>query len=311
MTATLPSTQTPRFELRKSLRLMKSYTWFAPAWAFMVGAVASHSVYINVFEDTGRAVLNIGMPAIGTLMAGPLLTGFSQVLNDWCDREVDAINQPERLIPSGQVSPRQVKATILALMAGALLVALFLGLPVFGVAVLGVLLAAGYSLEPFRFKRNGWVGNLAVGLAYESLAWIAGHLTFDPTLSTPGAIHSMVLAVIYGLGTHGIMTINDFKSVAGDRALGLRSIPAMYGEATAAKIAVATIAGSQLIAAALLTVWGHWIVALIVLVLAAAQIPIQRALINTPTQPMAVRYNIVGIPPMVWGMLVAAIGLGF
>jgi hypothetical protein len=40
-----------------------------------------------------------------------------------------------------------------------------------------------------------------------------------------------------------------------------------------------------------------------------AQLRIQAQMIRQPTQPMAVRYNIVGIPPYTWAMLVAAIGL--
>jgi chlorophyll synthase len=301
---------TPAFQLSKSLRLMKSYTWFAPAWAFVVGAVASHSVPFDLFGDPAGTLVSVGRIAIGTFMAGPLLTGFSQVLNDWCDRHVDAINQPERLIPSGQVSAQQVRGTIVALMLAALAVALFLGLPVFWAALIGVALAAFYSLEPLRFKRNGWIGNLAVGLSYESLAWIAGHLAFDPTLSSAGATQSMLLAVIYGLGAHGIMTINDFKSVVGDRQLGLRSIPALYGEAQAARIAVIIINAAQLAAVGLLLAWGHWIVAAIIILFIGMQLPQQIQLVRNPTQAQAVRYNIVAIPPYVWGMLAAAIGLG-
>lgn len=301
----LPTTST----LAKSFKLMKSYTWFAPAWAYVVGAIASNSVPFDLWGDPAGTVYSIGRIAIGTLMAGPLLTGFSQVLNDWCDRHVDAINQPERLIPSGKVSPTQVRITILVLMALALGVALFLGVSVFWVALIGVGLAAGYSLEPLRFKRNGWIGNLAVGLSYESLAWIAGHATFDPTFASPSAMQSILLAVIYGLGAHGIMTINDFKSVAGDRLMGLRSIPALYGEANAARIAVVIINAAQLVCTALLFAWGHWIVGLISIACMALQLPQQIKLIQNPTQPQAVRYNIVAIPPYVWGMLAAAIGL--
>jgi chlorophyll synthase len=295
--------------VQKSLALMKSYTWFAPAWAFVVGAIASHRIPFDLAADPLGSVLSLGKIAIGTLMAGPLLTGFSQVLNEWCDRHVDAINQPERPIPSGLVGLPQVLITLAVLGLGALGVAWFLGAPVVWVALAGIVLAAGYSMEPFRFKRNGWIGNLAVGLAYESMGWIAGHLAFDPTLSSGGAQHSMILAVIYGLGAHGIMTINDFKSVAGDRIMGLRSIPAMYGEATAAKLAVLTINGAQALATALLFFWGYTWIALISVAFVALQIPQQVKLIQNPTQAQAVRYNIVAIPPYVWGMLAAAIGL--
>lgn len=306
----IPVRAKPATPLQLTLRLMKSYTWFAPAWSFMVGAIASHSVTFDPAGNPLGTLVDFGKIAIGTLMAGPLLTGFSQVLNEWCDREVDAINQPERPIPAGLVGFAQVRTAIIVLMIGALAVALFLGINVFWTALFGIVLAAGYSIEPFRFKRNGWIGNLAVGIAYESLGWVAGHLTFDPQLTTPWGVQSIVLALIYGVGAHGIMTINDFKSVLGDRKMGLNSIPALYGEARAAKIAVITINAAQLVATALLFAWGHWIIGVISLLLIAIQVPQQRKLIENPTQPQAVRYNIVAIPPYVWGMLAAAIGLG-
>ena len=300
-----------RSVLKNALTLMKPYTWFASAWAFVVGCVASHSIYFDLGAggDIGRSVLSVGRIAIGTLLAGPLLVGFSQVWNDWCDRDVDAINQPERLIPSGKATKSQVYAVVVALGVAALAVALFLGPQVMLVAALGLFLAIIYSAEPLKLKKNGWIGNLAVGLAYESFAWISGHLTFDPALHSAGATQSIVLALVYGLGAHGIMTINDFKSVAGDRQMGLRSIPAMYGEGLAAKIAVATIVAAQVVAIVLQLVWGHWLPALICIVFMLAQVRAQMQLIQTPTQPMAVRYNLVAIPPFVWAMLVAAIGL--
>ncbi len=292
------------------LTLMEPYTWFAPAWAFVVGAVASHSVYFDLSGDVWQSIVSVGKIAIGTFMAGPLLVGFSQVWNDWCDREVDAINQPERLIPSGKATREQVFAIMGLLALAALSVALFLGLPVAVMAVVGIVIALAYSAEPIRLKKNGWLGNLAIGLTYETAAWIAGHLTFDPALASPSAAQSLTLALVYGLGVVGTMIINDFKSVAGDRRMNIRSIPVMFGESQAARIAVLIINAAQLVAVGLLLAWGRWVPALVCGLLLLAQLRVQMQLVRQPTQPMAVRYNIVGIPPYTWAMLVSAIGLG-
>ena len=35
-------------------------------------------------------------------MSGPFLTGYTQTINDYYDREIDAINEPDRPIPSGE-----------------------------------------------------------------------------------------------------------------------------------------------------------------------------------------------------------------
>jgi chlorophyll synthase len=308
-TAEGPAVSQPLPFFKVMFTLMEPYTWFAPAWAFIVGCIASHSIYFNLGEDVARSILSIGKIAIGTLMAGPLLVGFSQVWNDWCDREVDAINQPERLIPSGKATRGQIIGIVVLLGVAAMAVALFLGPPVAVVAFIGILIALAYSVEPIRLKKNGFLGTLAIGLTYETCAWIAGHLVFDPQLQSAGATQSIVLAFVYGLGVMGTMIINDFKSVAGDRQMGIKSVPAMYGEAKAAKIAVVIINAAQVVAIVLQLIWGHWIPAGVCFVLLLAQLRIQAQMIRQPTQPMAVRYNIVGIPPYTWAMLVAAIGL--
>jgi chlorophyll synthase len=143
MNSNLQMTHTPKplpF-LKVMFTLMEPYTWFAPTWAFVVGCVASHSIYFDPAGDLWASVVSIGKIAIGTLMAGPLLVGFSQVWNDWCDRDVDAINQPERLIPSGQATRGQVFAIIALLGISAMAVAWFLGPPVAAVAFVGIVIA--------------------------------------------------------------------------------------------------------------------------------------------------------------------------
>jgi len=171
---------------------------------------------------------------------------------------------------------------------------------------IGLGLAISYSVHPLRFKRNGWVGNFTVAVAYEGLAWIAGHLTFQVPITLP----SLALAIIYSLGAHGIMTINDFKSVAGDRQMGILSIPVLYGEQMAAWLAVITINAAQIIVIVLLLIWGSPIAAGVVALFTLGQWPSQMKLVKTPVNEMAVKYNIVAIPLYVWGMLAAAIGLG-
>ena len=63
-------------------------------WAFLCGVVSVGALNSN----------NTILILSGLLLAGPLVCGMSQAVNDWCDRHVDAINQPERPIPSGRVS---------------------------------------------------------------------------------------------------------------------------------------------------------------------------------------------------------------
>jgi chlorophyll synthase len=192
------------------LELLKPITWFAPMWAFGCGVVSS-----------GQSIAeNWLVAALGVALAGPLVCGTSQAVNDWFDRHVDAINEPERPIPSGRVPGRWGLYIACAWTAFSLAVAGTLGPWVFGAAVLGLALAWAYSAPPFRLKLNGWWGNAAVALSYEGLAWFTGAAVMISTLPDWRII---LMAALYSLGAHGIMTLNDFKSVDGDRQMGIRS----------------------------------------------------------------------------------------
>ena len=86
-------------------------------WAYGCGLIASGQPL------TDRLLFALG----GVLLAGPLVCGTSQVVNDWFDRDVDAINEPQRPIPSGRVSVRAGLAFAITWTAVSMLVALALG----------------------------------------------------------------------------------------------------------------------------------------------------------------------------------------
>lgn len=284
-----------RGTLSRSVALMKPVTWFAPAWAFLCGAVASGALSWNP-EPLGRL-------ALGILMAGPILCGMSQVVNDYCDRDVDAINEPHRLIPSGQVSLRHVYILTVVLTWVGTCLALFLGGQVALFVGLGLICALAYSLKPFRAKRNGWVGNALVAISYEGLAWMAGHVAFAPLTG-----QSVAIALLYSLGAHGIMTVNDFKSIKGDTQMGIRSIPVQYGKVAAARMVVTIMGLAQIGVIILLFHWGHPIAAGVVFLLLAAQSIPNVRFIRDP-EHNEVFFNATAIMLFVWGMLAAAIGL--
>ena len=47
----------------------------------------------------------------------------------------------------------------------------------------------------------------------------------------------VVIASLYAVGAHGIMTLNDFKALEGDKQTGINSLPVKFGPDKAAKIA--------------------------------------------------------------------------
>ncbi|MEI6042766.1 MAG: chlorophyll synthase ChlG [Chloroflexota bacterium] len=293
-----------KLTLSYSIRLMKPITWFAPMWAFLCGAVAvgmDWGDWGNLFKLT-----------IGIMLSGPILCGLSQVLNDWFDREVDAINEPQRLIPSGKVTKNQVIWTVLVLSVLGVVIPAYLGVPVAVLTLLGFVLALSYSIHPIRAKRNGWIGNALVAISYEGLPWLAGSATYGPNHQASwSAITglSLAAALIYSFGAHGIMTVNDFKSIAGDVIMKINTIPVLYGPKTAALIALVIMNLSQIAMVIVLVLSGKFLNAGIVALLLITQLPFQKKFLADP-RGKAIWYNTTGVTLYVYGMLVTAIGLG-
>lgn len=264
-------------------------------WAYGCGVVSSGQPL------SGRWPLLIA----GILLAGPLVCGASQVVNDWYDRNVDAINEPGRPIPSGRMPGQSglflaIGWTILSLLVGTVL-----GTWGFVATVVGLVLAWLYSAPPIRLKQNGWWGNSAVALSYEGLPWFTGAAVM--TASAPD-LRVILLAVLYSLGAHGIMTINDFKSLEGDRQLGVRTLPVQHGERGAALLTCIFMATAQVIVVGLLLSWDRPLHAAGVTVLLLGQLPAMRKWLTRPKE-LAPWFNGAAISLYAFGMLASAFAL--
>ncbi len=282
--------------LRDVVTLLKPITWFPPMWAMVCGVLSS-----GVPVATRWSFLIAGIA-----LAGPLVCGTSQAVNDWFDRHVDAINEPHRPIPSGRIAGRWGLAIAIVWSGVSLLVAALTGPWVLAATALGLACAWAYSAPPLRFKTSGWVGPAVVALSYEGLSWFTGAAVMAGALPS-----GRVLAVLalYSLGAHGIMTLNDFKAVVGDRLTGLRSLPVILGERCAALLASAVMAVPQGVVVLLLWRWHLAVPALAVAVLLAAQLALMPRLVADPAA-RAPWYNATGVSLYVFGMMAAALGLG-
>lgn len=286
------------------LQLMKPITWIPLMWGVVCGAASSGNYVWNLE--------NFAIAAACMLMSGPLLAGYTQTLNDFYDRDIDAINEPYRPIPSGIISIPQVVTQILVLLAAGIAVAYALDLwaghefPIMTVLTLGgAFLAYIYSAPPLKLKQNGWLGNYALGASYIALPWWAGQALFgtlDPTI--------MVLTLFYSLAGLGIAIVNDFKSVEGDRQLGLKSLPVMFGIGTAAWICVLMIDIFQAGIAGYLIGIHQNLYAVILLLLIVPQITFQDMYFLRNPLENDVKYQASAQPFLVLGMLVAGLALG-
>lgn len=286
------------------LQLMKPITWIPLIWGVVCGA-ASGGQYSWTLE-------NFLISAACMLMSGPLLTGYTQTLNDFYDRDIDAINEPYRPIPSGAISIPQVIAQIGVLLLAGIGVAFALDLwaghsfPTITVlAIGGSFVSYIYSAPPLKLKKNGWLGNYALGASYIALPWWAGHALFGDLNST-----IVILTLFYSLAGLGIAVVNDFKSVEGDRQLGLQSLPVMFGVKTAAWICVLAIDIFQVGIAAYLVYIHQNLYAAILMLLIIPQITFQDMYFLRDPLKNDVKYQASAQPFLVLGMLVAGLALG-
>ncbi|MEM6511517.1 MAG: chlorophyll synthase ChlG [Pseudomonadota bacterium] len=281
------------------LELLKPITWFPPMWAFGCGVVSSGESLVDRWP----------FALAGVLLAGPLVCGTSQVVNDWFDRRVDAINEPQRPIPSGRAPGKTAFYFALAWTALSVLVAASLGVWILAAAVVGLALAWAYSAPPFRLKQNGWLGNAAVGLCYEGLPWFtAAAVMLGGLPGTP----IILLALLYSIGAHGIMTLNDFKAIEGDKVMGVRTLPVQLGVDRAARLTCVVMALPQLIVTIYLLQLGDRLAAGIVGGLLITQLILMVRFVRNPIK-RAVWFSGFGVMLFVLGMLASAFavrGLG-
>ncbi len=186
-------------------------------------------VMIGFAVIVGEAIASSTVPALAAFygfMTGFLLLGASMILNDYFDREIDAINEPKRPLPAGTVKSSEALSFAVILGSVGLLFAANSGLATLLIALASVTIMITYNAS---IKRSGLLGNAFVsinvaipfiygGSAVGSLTWSLG--TFA------------LLAFLSSMGREIVKGIVD---VSGDTARGVKSIAATLGNVKAAK----------------------------------------------------------------------------
>ncbi len=286
--------------LRLFIRFLKPVTWIPVIWSFLCGAVASGA--FGWREITGTKFL------LGLLLTGPLASGTCQMLNDYFDRDLDEINEPNRPIPGGAISLKN--ATILIAIWSLLSVITgYLIHPLIGFyVIIGIINAHLYSANPIKLKKRLWAGNIIVALSYLIIPWIAGEIAYRPLFTLSSLQPSLIVAGLFTLSSTGTMTINDFKSMEGDRLIGIRTLPVVFGASNAAIIASVLINAGQILASCYLLLIGQPTFAAIVGLLIIPQFLLQFSLVRSPIT-MDVRYNAIAQNFLVAGMLICAFAI--
>ncbi len=301
---TTPEQQVPLAKrIRAHIQLADPITWISPAMICVCGAIAS-SGQANAFQwENGR---HWGLALLGALMIGPLGTGFSQSINDYYDRDIDAINDPSRPIPAGLVSLAGARMNWLILGTSSFLISLLFGnLIITSLAVFGIILSVIYSVPPIKLKKHYWLGPPAVGVGYVSISWMAGHLIFAPI-----TWQSIMAACINGGLTAGLLLLNDIKSVEGDRQHGLQSLAVAIGVKKTLIVAYGVINGFEALLMVLAITWGSYWVAAFIFFALMAPIYSQIKLYREPNHKNFMRYLLASNPFVALIQIVSAFLVG-
>ena len=280
------------------LELLKPITWFPPMWAFALRRRFLGSGWHGHW----------GVILTGVLLCGPLLCAASQAVNDWFDRHVDAVNEPGRPIPSGRMPGHWGLGVAILWTLLALLCAAALGTWVLCAAALGLLLAWAYSAPPMQAQAERLVGK--PGRAPCATRDLRGSRARRSWPAEPRRRRGpSLIAALYSLGAHGIMTLNDFKSIEGDRRWGVGSLPVRLGAEHAAEVACVAMALPQFVVVAAADCAGaRPITPRPSALLLGAQLLLMRRLLVDP-RGRAPWYNGTGVSLYVIGMLVSAFAL--
>jgi geranylgeranylglycerol-phosphate geranylgeranyltransferase len=156
--------------------------------------------------------------------------GFS--INDYFDRESDAVIKPERPIPSGALSLTQVVAISVFLFALGLVLAFLLNLLCLAILLVDSILLLTYSA--FIKRKSGFAANILVGLLVGT-AFIYGGTAVFQTVPVSISVSLSLYPICFG--TIGGNILRDILSLEGDSKTGYPTLPQRIGNKDSIRVA--------------------------------------------------------------------------
>jgi len=207
-------------KVKALLQIIRPVNCLMMGFAVIVGASLANK---GVFSSEIFSNLFLGFVTAFTL------TGASMTINDYYDRNIDAINEPNRPIPRGAISPKQALIYASFLTTVGFVAAFFTNIPTLIIAVLSWIIFAAYAT---RGKQTGLLGNFLVSTCI-AVPFIYGSFVVGKGFETPIA----VFFAIAFLSNTGREVTKGIVDVEGDKSQHIRTIAVRYGEKTAAIVA--------------------------------------------------------------------------
>jgi len=162
------------------------------------------------------------VPTLDFLFAwvtGFSLTGAAMVINDYYDRDIDKVNEPDRPIPSGLVKPNEAIVYSFFLSIVGLVTTYLIGIEVLIIAFFSWCIMIIYSVWG---KRTGFLGNLMVSTCI-SLPFIYGGILAGNVYS------SFLFSALAFLSNTGREITKGIVDIEGDKKKGVKTIAVIYG----------------------------------------------------------------------------------
>jgi len=261
------------------LRFIRPFTLLVPALGMVCGALMGLSADPKGVSDWSPGAGGIFLRIVAGAVLAAALNAFSNGLNQIFDQEIDRINKPHRLLPSGRISGPEAWCLSLVFLVIALSLAAWINLQCFFVVLGGALGTVLYSVPPIRTKSRGLWANLTIAVVRGTLLPVAGWSTVKHVLQP----EPWVLGAILGVYFLGAVTTKDFSDMEGDRRGGCRTLPVIHGVQRSIRIIApffvlpflalvpgavfGFLSGQPLLLAGLgllLAGWGGWIILLLV-----------------------------------------------
>lgn len=204
-------------KLGAHLRIMRPINCLMMGFAVIVGAVIARSSAHATFPASNLTYAFI------TAFA---LTAGSMVVNDYYDREIDAINEPNRPIPSGLVNPKEALGFALILAVMGFAAAYVTGIPSLAIAAISWVLFTTYTTVG---KRSGLPGNFLVSTCV-AIPFVYG------SVAITGAIDMNVLIFVsmVFLSNTGREITKGIVDIEGDIKQNVKTLAVRFGSKSAA-----------------------------------------------------------------------------
>ena len=198
------------------LRLMRPINCLMMGFAVIVGAALANPNVSNVFWSK----------LIYGFITGFMLTAASMAINDYYDKEIDAVNEPKRPIPSGLIKPKEALAFAFVLTAIGFATAYLTSIPCFVIAIIAWLVFVTYTTVG---KRTGPLGNFLVSTCV-AIPFIYGSYMVADAIE----LNVLIFTSMAFLSNTGREITKGIVDVKGDKIQNVKTLAVRYGERKAA-----------------------------------------------------------------------------